>query len=125
MKEKFELEYIISSSPKVLFERLSTADGLSEWFADNVNQKGDIFCFFWDESEQQAELISKKSEKSIRFHWLDDEEEDTYFEFKIEIDELTKDLALIITDFAEEDEQEDAIELWDKQIDELQHALGA
>jgi uncharacterized protein YndB with AHSA1/START domain len=125
MKQKFELEYIISSSPKVLFERLSTADGLSEWFADDVNQKGNVFSFFWDESEQQAELLSKKNEKYIRFHWLDDEDEDAYFEFKIEIDELTKDLALIITDFADEDEQEDAIELWDKQIEELQHALGA
>ncbi len=125
MKQKFELEYIVSSSPKVLFERLSTADGLSEWFADDVNQKGNIFSFFWDESEQQAELLAKKNENYIRFHWLDDEDENTYFEFKIEIDELTKDLALIITDFAEEDEQEDAIELWDKQIDELQHALGA
>jgi len=125
MKQKFELEYIISSSPKVLFERLSTADGLSEWFADNVNQRGNIFSFFWDESEQQAEFLSKKNEKYIRFRWLDDEDEEVYFEFKIEIDELTKDLALIITDFADEDEQEDAIELWDKQIDELQHALGA
>ena len=125
MKQKFELEYIVSSSPKVLFERLSTADGLSEWFSDDVNQKGNIFSFFWDESEQQAELLAKKNENYIRFHWLDDEDENTYFEFKIEIDELTKDLALIITDFAEEDEQEDAIELWDKQIDELQHALGA
>ncbi len=125
MKEKFELEYIISSSPKVLFERLSTADGLAEWFAENVNQKGDIFSFFWDESEQKAELVSIKKEQSIRFHWLDDEDDNAFFEFKLEIDELTNDLALIITDFADESDMDDAIDLWDKQVDELQHTLGA
>lgn len=125
MKQKFELEYIISSSPKVLFERLVTADGLSEWFADNVNSKGKIFTFFWDGSEQKAEVILKRQDKLIRFRWLDEEDENAYFEFKLHQDELTKDIALIVTDFADEDDVDDAIELWDKQIEELERALGA
>jgi uncharacterized protein YndB with AHSA1/START domain len=124
MKQKLELEYTINSSPKVLFNRLSTAGGLSEWFADNVNVKGETFTFIWSESEQIAELILKKNNKYVRFRWIDDEEEKNYFEFKVNIHELTGDVALLITDFAEEDELDDTIELWNTQIAKLKHVLG-
>lgn len=124
MKQKLELEYTINSSPKVLFNRLSTAGGLSEWFADNVNVKGETFTFIWSESEQIAELILKKDNKYVRFRWIDDEEEKFYFEFKVNIHELTGDVALLITDFAEEDELDDTIELWNTQIAKLKHVLG-
>ncbi|MFA8433603.1 MAG: START-like domain-containing protein [Marinifilaceae bacterium] len=121
---KFELEYVIQTSPKVLFERLSNASGLSEWFADDVNQKGNIFTFIWDGAEQQAELLHKKTNRMVRFHWLDHEEEDTFFEFRLEIDALTNELALIITDFADDDEIDESMELWDTQIAELKQLLG-
>lgn len=124
MKQKLELEYTINSSPKVLFNRLSTAGGLSEWFADNVNVKGETFTFIWGESEQIAELILKKNDKYVRFRWIDDEEEKNYFEFKVNIHELTGDVALLVTDFAEEDELDDTIELWNTQIAKLKHVLG-
>jgi len=124
MKQKLELEYTINSSPKVLFNRLSTAGGLSEWFADNVNVKGETFTFIWGESEQIAELILKKDNKYVRFSWIDEKEEKIYFEFKVNIHELTGDVALLITDFAEEDELEDTIELWNTQIAKLKHVLG-
>jgi len=122
--KKFELEYVLQASQKVIFDRLSSASGLSEWFADDVNQKGKVYTFFWDGSEQQAELLSKKDNRLIRFHWLDSEDEESFFEFRIEIDALTNDLSLIITDFAEEDEIDESIELWDSQISELKHVLG-
>jgi uncharacterized protein YndB with AHSA1/START domain len=122
--KKFELEYVLQASQKVVFDRLSTASGLSEWFADDVNQKGKVFTFFWDGSEQQAELLVKKNNNLVRFHWLDSEQEDSFFEFKIEIDALTNDLSLIISDFADEEEIEESTELWDTQIAELKHVLG-
>ena len=122
---KYDLEYVIRASQKGLFERLSTSSGLSEWFADNVNQKGKIFTFEWDGSEQQAELIYKKENQIVRFHWLDSEDDDSYFEFRFEIDAITNDLSLIITDFADEDEIDENMELWDTQISELKHVLGA
>ena len=40
------------------------------------------------------------------------------------MDELTGDVALLITDFSEEDEKDDAIDLWDSQISELKHTIG-
>lgn len=124
-KEKFTLEYTINSSHKILFSRLSTPGGLNEWFADNVKIQGKIFTFEWSGTEQQAELVNIKDMRYVRFHWLDDDDDKTYFEFKLNMDELTGDLALIITDFAEPDELKDAEELWDSQIQELRHILGS
>jgi len=124
MKTKYELEYSINTSPKVLFNRLSTPGGLSEWFADDVNLKGSVYTFIWEKSEQQAEVIQRKDEKYIRFHWLDDEEDQTYFEFRIARDELTGDVSLLITDFADDSEKADAVDLWDTQIAELKHIIG-
>lgn len=123
MSDKFELEYTFNTSSRVLFNRLSTPAGLAEWFADDVNLKNGQYSFVWDGVEQFAEVVSKKDNKHIRFRWVDEDEE-TYFEFRIEKDELTGDLALMITDFAETDEKEDAVDLWDTQVSELKHALG-
>lgn len=127
MKIKYELEYTFNTSPNILFSRLSTPEGLSEWFADNVNLRRDRYTFIWEGTQQEASVVQKKTNKYIRFHWEDEEDdidEEYYFEFRIHTDELTGDVALMITDFADEDEKDDAIDLWDSQISELKHAIG-
>lgn len=125
MKTKYELEYNLNCSPKVLFSRLSTADGLSEWFADQVNVKGDLFSFIWNRNETKARLAAMKENKLVRFEWVGNGGKDSnYFEFRINKEEVTGDLALIIIDFAEADEKEDSIYLWDSQIQDLKRALG-
>jgi uncharacterized protein YndB with AHSA1/START domain len=124
MKNKLQLEYGLNVSPNILFTRLSTPDGLAEWFADDINVQNNIFRFYWNGSEQAARLLHKKNNKYIRFKWTEDEEQESFFEFRINQDELTGDVALIITDFAEPDEKDDVVELWDTQIDDLKHILG-
>ena len=125
MRSKYELEYNLNCSPKVLFSRLSTPEGLNEWFADNVNVDGDVFAFFWNKAESKARLVAVKENKLVRFEWLDSDEPSTdYFEFRINIEELSGSLALIITDFAELEEKDDAIFLWDSQITDLKRTLG-
>ena len=123
-KVKYEMEFVVKCSASLLFNYLATPSGLSEWFADNVNSRGEQFTFIWDDSEEQAKLISKKANKSIKFQWLDDEGTDAYFELRIQIDDITKDVSLIVTDFAEEDELEEAKLLWESQIDDLHSILG-
>ena len=122
---KYELEYPIHSSINILFDRLSTLSGLSEWFADDVNvDREGIYTFTWEGSEQQATLVSKKKNDHVRFKWLGSDEE--YFEFLIQVDELTKDISLIVTDFADdEDDKEDAVQLWDLQIGNLKKIIGS
>jgi uncharacterized protein YndB with AHSA1/START domain len=125
MRLKFELEYTLNCSPKVLFSRLSTPEGLGEWFAEQVNVDGDLFSFFWNNTETKARLSALKENKLVRFEWIEMENEETnYFEFRINVEELTGGLALIISDFADEDEKDDAIYLWDSQINDLKRILG-
>ncbi|WP_163324361.1 START-like domain-containing protein [Draconibacterium mangrovi] len=123
-KVKINLEYLINCSPKVLYNRLSTASGLTEWFADDVRVRGKRYTFVWDGSEQTAEMTLHKENRLVRFNWVDEEDE-SYFEFKITRDELTGDVSLLITDFAEEDEIEETRGLWDSQIADLKHVLGS
>jgi uncharacterized protein YndB with AHSA1/START domain len=125
MRLKFELEYTLNCSPKVLFSRLCSPEGLSEWFADNVDVDGDLFTFYWNSSESKARLSALKENKLVRFEWIGEEnEESNYFEFRINIEELSGSLALIISDFAEPEEKEDAVFLWDSQINDLKRILG-
>lgn len=125
MRKRIELEYIFSSSVKVLYSRLSTPAGLAEWFADDVIQKGNQFIFVWNKTEQSATLVEAKPYSRVRFVWDDAEDEDEYFEFEIHVEPLTSDVALIITDFVDEDEESDSISVWDKQIESLHRNLGA
>ena len=124
MKVKIVLEYPMNCSPLVLYPRLSTPGGLSEWFADNVNVDGKYFDFFWNGSGQKAELQYKRENFFIRFKWADDIQENTYFEFRIVTDELTSDTALIITDFVEDSDKDDATDLWNSQVSGLKHCVG-
>lgn len=125
MKEKIELEYAFNTTPTTLFPRLSSPSGLSEWFANDANINNNVVTFEWDGHEQKAQVIKQKKNEHIRFKWEDDDEEDTYFEFAIRQDEITGDTALVITDYAEPDEKEEAIELWNFQVAELKHILGS
>ena len=123
---KFEMEFPIKVSQKLLFQYISTPSGLSEWFADNVNSRGEIFIFIWDDSEESAKLIRKINNEKIQFQWLDDEQTDYYFELRIQFDEITKDVSLIVTDYAEdEDEVEESKLLWTNQISDLKKVLGS
>ena len=124
-KVKFELEFPINASPQLLYNYISTPSGLSEWFADNVNSRGELFIFIWDDSEEKAKLITKKSPERIKFKWLDNEEDSCYFELRIQVDSITKDVSLIITDFADDDEVEETKMLWDNQISDLKQVLGS
>ena len=123
---KFEMEFPIKVSQKLLFQYISTPSGLSEWFSDNVNSRGEIFIFIWDDSEESAKLIRKTNNEKIQFQWLDDEDTDCYFELRIQFDEITKDVSLIVTDFAEDDnEVEESKLLWTNQIGDLKKVLGS
>jgi len=123
---KYSLEFPINSSVNILYKRLSTPSGLAEWFADDVIVKDKIFTFFWDGSEQEARLLKLKTDQFIRFKWEDNDTKEDYFEFLIQIDEMTSDVSLIITDFAEdEQDQEEQTNLWSKQISLLKMAIGS
>lgn len=124
-KTKFEMEFVFQASPQLLYQYISTASGLSEWYADNVNSRSEKFTFIWDENEEEAILLKKKSDQYVRFQWSHADSPEEYFELRIVVDEITKDVSLFVTDFAEEDEVEETKMLWENQIDDLKHVLGS
>ncbi len=123
-KKKFNLEYEVKSSPRILFSFLSETNGLSQWFADKVTLRDQVYTFTWDDEEQKAKLVSSKENKFVRFRWLDDDPQ-CYFEMEIQQDELTNDVALYITDFATEDTLTERKQIWDNQMDYLMSVLGS
>ncbi len=126
-KIKFDIEFPIHASPQLLYQYISTPSGLSEWFSDNVNSRGEMFTFIWDGSEEKAKLLNKKGGERVKFRWMEDVEDEQpyYFEIRIQVDEITKDVSLMITDYAEEDEIEEAKMLWENQISSLKQVLGS
>ena len=126
-KVKYELEFPIHSSPQLLYQYIITPSGLSEWFADNVNSRGEFYTFIWDDSEESAKLASKKSGEKVKFKWLDENNKETeyFFELKIQVDEITNDVSLIVTDFSEEDELPENKLLWESLVSDLKHVIGS
>jgi uncharacterized protein YndB with AHSA1/START domain len=123
-KQLFSLEFPVRSSPSILFEFLSTSNGLQEWFADKVDDKENIFSFTWNGATDKAELVEKEQDKFIRFHWLE-APKDEYFEFRIEKTEVSNQTILLINDFAEKADIKDQTQLWSYQVKDLLHRIGA
>jgi len=123
-KKKFNIEYEIKSSPRILYGFLSEPNGLTQWFADDVSVRDQVYTFTWDGEQQTAKMLASKENKMVRFKWVDDEPQ-CYFEMEIMQDELTNDVALSITDFAVEDAISERKLIWDNQVEYLVSVLGA
>lgn len=123
-KNKYILEFNMKGTPaSLLWMYVATPNGLNQWFADEVEQDGKHFTFYWDKYPTEAVQLSVRLGERVKFRWLDDDDK-SYFEFKITISELTGYTQLSVTDFAHEDEEEEAKALWEKQIKTLKRKLG-
>jgi len=123
-KKKIRLEFEIKSSPAMLYNSISTPSGLANWFADDVDIYNNLYKFKWNKDELIAEVLKKTVNKMIKFKWKDSRLEE-YFEFEILQDELTDDVALVITDFVDANDEKNAVQLWESQVNELKMSLGA
>lgn len=127
MKEKFELEYLLKTSLRVLDNMIGSPSGLSEWFADNVTVRDDMYSFEWDGAIEKARLLTRKMNSKMKFKWVEDEEneDDYYFEMNIDIDPMTGIASLKIVDFVFPEDIESAKMLWEQQINDLKRIIGA
>lgn len=127
-KNKFIGEYDFRASKKMLYPYISTASGLSQWFADdvNINNEDKVYTIIWDGEENKAKMVSSRSNHHVKFEFLDteDEEDDAnYVEMKLDVSEMTQELFLRVTDFSDMDDEE-AGELWDSLIHDLKEIVG-
>ena len=111
-KQRIDIEYpLTTKSHNIVWEQISSAHGLERWLADKVEERDGEFIFTWGEPWTQqdvrkAQLIEYVKYDHIRLKWEDDEaegDEDSFWELRIGQSELTKELTLLITDFAEDD----------------------
>ena len=100
MKEKFELEFLLKTSLRVLDNMIGSPSGLSEWFADNVTVRDDMYSFEWDGAIEEARLLTRKMNSKMKFRWIEDEDngDDFYFEMNIDIDPMTGIASLKVVD---------------------------
>ncbi len=125
-KVKFEVEIPIHASSNMIYTYFATPSGLEGWFADKVNSRGKLITFTWGGIEEKAEILINKNGERIKYKWIESEDDESYFEFRIQVDALTKDVSIIITDFADsEDEVEASKMLWESQVEELKNVIGA
>ena len=131
-KQKINIEYpLATKSPAIIWEQISSAHGLERWFADHVNEEEEgILKFTWGEpwTEQdirQAHVIESVKFDHIRLKWdYEDDDEESYFEMRIEKSDLTNNLNLLITDFADDDDVDGLKILWESMLDRLHRASG-
>lgn len=125
LKERFVVEFPVRSTPHVLYELISTPSGFSEWFCDDVDARGDEHVFFWGGEQQKALCIGRKAGELIRFRWMEDEDPGAFFELRIRVDDMTNDVALVVTDHAWPKDVEGARQLWTSQVAQLVRVIGA
>lgn len=123
-KNKIRWEFPVKSSPKILYNYISTPSGLGEWFADDVRVNDGIYSFVWNGSEQRAKLAHKRENQMVRFNWIDDPEH-TFIEMEILTDDITSDMALVVTDFIEKGDEAETKRLWESQIHTLHNIIGS
>ena len=127
MKEKFELEFLLKTSLRVLDNMIGSPSGLSEWFADNVTVRDDMYSFEWDGAIEEARLLTRKMNSKMKFRWIEDEDngDDFYFEMNVDIDPMTGIASLKVVDYGFPEDIESAKMLWEQQISDLKRIIGA
>ena len=129
-KQNLNIEYELQSrSIAIIWDLISTPEGLSKWLADEVQQHGNTLTFQWgelhnDHEIRKATITRKVKNRSLQFHWNDEEEKDDFIEFSIIHLDLTDSYLLSITDFADEDEKESLHDLWDSNMERLHRNTG-
>ncbi|MEY3367603.1 MAG: hypothetical protein RI973_758 [Bacteroidota bacterium] len=125
-REKIEIEYLLRTSPTLLYQFFTTPSALVRWFCDKVDIQGiNIYTFGWNGYEEIARLSEDIEEELLRFDWLDDDREGEYLEFRIGISPVTGETILTITDFCDSDEVQEQKDLWETQIKLLKKETGS
>ena len=125
-KNKFVTDFEINASKKMLFPYISTASGLSQWFADDVTVNEDkVYNFLWDGEDHKARIATQRVNNFVKFEFEEDSENDSDFvEFRLELNELTQTVFLHITDFTDNPDNEELQDMWTNLVDVLKEIVG-
>jgi len=124
-KAEFVGEYEMRASKKMLYPFISSASGLSQWFADdvNINNEDKVYTIIWDGEENKAKMVSSRNNHHVKFEFQDDSDDPNTVEFVLDVNELTNTVFIRVTDYSDMDVDE-AQDLWDSLIHNLKEIVG-
>lgn len=123
-RELVELEFFFRASLPMVFEYVSSEEGLIRWFCDEIIVRDEIYEFYWNNSSERAKVVEFDDENKIVFRWEDADDPEEYLKFEVYKSPVTNETILKVSEFCDTDEVEDTIELWESQVSELIKLLG-
>ena len=125
-KYKYVGEFEFNASKKMLYPYFSTASGLAQWFADDVNINEDkIYNFIWDDEDHNYRMAAHRTNSFVKFESADDSEDDpNYFELRLEMNELTQAVFLRIVDYSDNTDEDELQDLWESMVYGLKEIVG-
>ena len=128
-KRRFEREYAINASPKILFPYLASASGLAQWFCDDVRLDPDHrLNMVWDKQSHFAEVAAQRPGRSIRYVFLDAQKKPqndaNYLDFSLEASRITNEVFLCVTDYSDHADEQEQLELWEGLVGRLREQVG-
>ena len=128
-KRKYQAEFEINASKKMLYPYIYSASGLAQWIADDVTVDEDkVFNFMWDDEDHKAKMASHRVNGFVKFEYLpvrdDDKDDPSYFELKLEMNELTQTVFLHVTDYTDFDDEDEWFDLWEGMVHTLKEIIG-
>ena len=128
-KSMVEIEHQLNSTSKnIVWRLISTSSGLEKWIADRVEIDGKNILFAWGDDwrhhETRAAIMTHcEKYKCVRWHWNDDADE-CYVEIRMEQSDLSGELTLCITDFADAGDTEWLQAAWQHNFKRLYQSCG-
>ena len=129
-KNLFTEDYEVHASIKMLYPYIQTASGLAVWFADDVkiNNMSKVYTFLWDNEEHKAKQVAHRTNHFVRFEFVSDngveEKDPSYFELRLEFNELTQSVFLKVIDYTEIDDNKELHDLWSGLVEQLRKTVG-
>ena len=127
---KFVADYQINTSRRIIYPYLSTASGLSQWFADDVTINEDkIYNFIYDGEDHFAKAVIMRNNHNVKFEFFepdspDEDKEKAYIEFRLDENELTQTFFLRVIDYSDVYNEEEQMSIWEGLIGTLKEIIG-
>lgn len=126
-KNKFQTEFEINASKKMLYPYIYSASGLAQWLADDVNINEDkIYNFIWEEEDHKFRMAAHRTNSFVKFESIDEDKDGdpNYFELRLEMNELTQSVFLRVVDYTDNDDEEELQDLWESMVFNLKEIVG-
>ena len=128
-KKLFTADFEIHASVKMLYPYIQSASGLEEWFADDVSISPEkVFTFVWDNETHKAVMASHRMNHFSKFEYLpetkEDEKDPSYFELRLEVNEMTQTTFIKVFDYSDFDDMEELQDLWEGLVENLKTVVG-